>query len=411
MKPDPNAARRLVATVCAAQVMVQIGAFFWPALLPTIMPMWSLTNSEAGWITAIFYGAYMLAVPVLVTITDRIDPRRVYLFGVAATAAGHLIFALYADGFWSALAARALTGVGWAGTYMTGLKLLADHVDTKMLSRAAAGHAASIGISGALSFACGDLIAGLAGWQSAFLMAALAAALAWIVVAFAVPAKPALAQSGGHGLYDFRPVFRNRSSMAYAIAYCVHTLEMSALRGWGVAFLVFVAASTGDPSISPALIATGLGLIGTAASVAGNEAAIRLGRRRLVQSAMAASILFGASIGFVGTSSYTLAAALLLIYGAIVWLDSASLTAGSAGTADPSKRGATLAVHSSFGYAGGFVGPLLIGWTLDLAGGMSQIAWGLAFLSVAILMLLALSVFWLIRPRELPGDRDAPPPP
>ena len=33
--------------------------------------------------------------------------------------------------------------------------------------------------------------------------------------------------------------------MAYALAYCVHTLEMNALRGWGVAFLAFVAASTG----------------------------------------------------------------------------------------------------------------------------------------------------------------------
>jgi len=27
-------AARLVAVVCAAQVMVQIGAYFWPALLP-----------------------------------------------------------------------------------------------------------------------------------------------------------------------------------------------------------------------------------------------------------------------------------------------------------------------------------------------------------------------------------------
>ena len=82
---DSARARRLVAIVCAAQVLVQIGAFFWPALLPTIMPLWSLTNSEAGWITAIFYGAYMVSVPVLVTLTDRFDPKRVYLFGVAAT--------------------------------------------------------------------------------------------------------------------------------------------------------------------------------------------------------------------------------------------------------------------------------------------------------------------------------------
>ena len=238
---------RLVAVVCAAQVLVQIGAFFWPALLPGMMPLWQLSNSEAGWITASFYGAYMVSVPVLVTLTDRVDPKRVYLFGVAATVLGHLMFALFADGFWSALAMRALTGMGWAGTYMTGLKLLADRVDAKMMSRATAGHAASIGISGALSFATGDLIAAAAGWRAAFFAAAMSAAVAWLAVALIVPAqsKRAAPAKDGQGLYDFRPVFRNRSAMAYAIAYCIHTLEMSALRGWGVAFLGYVAVTTG----------------------------------------------------------------------------------------------------------------------------------------------------------------------
>jgi hypothetical protein len=31
---------RLVAVVCAGQVLVQIGAFFWPALLPGMIPLW-----------------------------------------------------------------------------------------------------------------------------------------------------------------------------------------------------------------------------------------------------------------------------------------------------------------------------------------------------------------------------------
>jgi MFS family permease len=401
---------KLVAVVCAAQVLVQIGAFFWPALLPGMIGRWHLSNSEAGWVTASFYGAYMLSVPVLVTLTDRIDPKRVYLFGVAATVAGHALFGLLAEGFWSALILRALTGLGWAGTYMTGLKLLADRVDAKLMSRATAGHAASIGISGALSFATGDLIAAVAGWQSAFLTAAASAAVAWLMVALIVPAqgKPTTPAKDGQGLYDFRPVFRNTSAMAYAIAYCVHTLEMSALRGWGVAFLGYVAATTGAVTaslLSPAIVATGLGLIGTFASVAGNEAAIRYGRKRLIVMAMIASILIGATIGFIGSMSYALAAVLLTFYGVVIWLDSSSLTAGTAGTAEPSRRGATLAVHSMLGYAGGFVGPLLVGWILDLSGGMSQLGWGLAFLSVAVLMALALITFWVIRPRELEGDK------
>jgi predicted MFS family arabinose efflux permease len=403
-------AKHLVALVCVAQVLVQIGAFFWPALLPGMITRWALTNSEAGWITAIFYAAYMVAVPVLVTLTDRVDAKLVYLAGVATTVVGHLLFGLLADGFWSALAARALTGVGWAGTYMTGLKLLADEVDAKLMSRATAWHAASIGISGALSFACADLIAGLAGWRAAFLAAGASAALAWLLVALAVRhrTRPAPRPKDGHALFDFRPVFRNRSAMAYAIVYCIHTLEMNALRGWGVAFLGFVAASTlaSDTLLSPAATLTALGLIGTAASLLGNEAAIRLGRRRLICAAMVGSIVFAGLIGLVGPASYLLAVVLLLIYAPIVWLDSSSLTAGTAGTAEPSRRGATLAVHSMLGYVGGFIGPLAVGWTLDLAGGMSPPAWAAAFLLIAALMLVALIAFVTMRPRELAGDRS-----
>jgi hypothetical protein len=33
-------------------VLVQIGAYFWPALLLEMMRRWSLSNSEAGWITS-----------------------------------------------------------------------------------------------------------------------------------------------------------------------------------------------------------------------------------------------------------------------------------------------------------------------------------------------------------------------
>jgi MFS family permease len=399
----------LVILVCAAQVLVQIGAFFWPALLPDMIRLWSLTNGEAGWITAIFYGAYMVSVPVLVTLTDRIDAKRIYLFGVGCTVLGHALFGLVADGFWSALGARALTGLGWAGTYMTGLKLLADKVKGPWMSRAVTGHAASIGVSGALSFSCAGLIAHAGGWQWAFLAAAITAAIAWITIALLVPARrgPLPRAADGQALFDFRPVLRNRSAMAYATAYCVHTLEMNALRGWAVAFLAYVALSTGATAslLSPAVVVTTLGLIGTMASVLGNETAIRYGRRRLIVGAMLASIALASVIGFVGALSYPLAIGLLLVYGFVVWLDSSSLTAGAAGTAEPSRRGATLAVHSMLGYAGGFVGPLAIGWTLDAAGGMSPLAWGLSFLIIAVLMALALAAFWIIRPRELEGDR------
>jgi MFS family permease len=402
-------AARLVAIVCAAQVFVQLGAGYWPVLLPELMGRWSLTNSEAGWITSAFYAAYMCAVPVLVTLTDRIDAKRVYLFGVGCTTIAHLAFGALADGFWSAALLRGLAGLGWAGTYMTGLKLLADQVDARMMSRAVTGHAASIGISGALSYVLGDLLAHEFGWRLAFASAGITAAIAWLTVALAVPGRPPPPKPAGPApaLFDFRPVLRNRSAFAYSLAYCVHTLEMNALRGWGVAFLVWVAASTGRTGelLSPAVVVTVLGLLGTLVSVLGNEASIRFGRRRLVAAAMMLSIVTGAAIGFVGSTGYWIAVGLIVLYGAIIWLDSSSLTAGAAGAADPARRGATLAVHSMLGYAGGFVGPLAVGWTLDLAGGMSPLGWGLGFLVIAVLMAVALVAFLIIRPRDLEGDR------
>ena len=306
------------------------------------------------------------------------------------------------------MALRALAGIGWAGTYMTGLKLLADQVDARMMSRAVTGHAASIGISGAVSYVLGDQLAQAFGWQVAFASAGVTAAIAWAVVAIAVPGHAPPARTAGQpALFDFRPVLRNRSAIAYSLAYCVHTLEMNALRGWGVAFLAWVAAAHGlqGEALSPTVVVTVLGLLGTLASVFGNEASIRFGRRRLVIAAMVMSIALGLVIGFVGATGYALAAVLVIAYGMIIWLDSSSLTAGAAGAADPARRGATLAVHSMLGYGGGFIGPLAVGWTLDAAGGMSALGWGLAFAAVAGCMVLALAAFVALRPRGLEGDR------
>ena len=405
-----TSAWRMIALLCVAQVFVQIGAFFWPALLPRMVQLWDLSNSEAGWITAIFYGAYLVSVPILVTLTDRIDPKRIYLFGVAATVIGHLLFAVWAHDFWSAMAARALTGMGWAGTYMTGLKLLADRVDAKTMSRATASHAASIGIAGAMSFAVGDIVADAAGWQAPFLLATVTSAIAWLLIALLAPRQTSSRQPDSqHALFDFRPVFRNRSAMAYAFVYAMHTLEMSAVRGWGVAFLGYVAmkqGTGGSATISPAIVVTVLALLGTVASIGGNEASIRFGRRRLIKIAVGLSITFALLTGFFGTYSYLVATLLLFAYGFSIWLDSSSLTAGTAGTAEPSRRGATLAVHSMLGYAGGFLGPLIVGLALDFSGGMSDAGWSTAFAVLSAFMLCALIVFWWINPNELAGDRQ-----
>src|SRR3954471_18334962 len=115
-----------VAAIVAAQVLTQIGAFTLPALLPDYLARWHLSETEAGLLVGIFFAAYVVVVPVLVALTDRVPARHVYLVGTSLTALAHLGFALVADGFWSGMVFRAIAGIGWAGAYMPGLKAIAD---------------------------------------------------------------------------------------------------------------------------------------------------------------------------------------------------------------------------------------------------------------------------------------------
>jgi MFS family permease len=402
--------RREVAAMCAAQACAQIGAFGVAALIPTLIPAWGLTNTEAGWISGIYYAAYTLVVPLLSSLTDRVDAKRIYLGSVALTALAFAGFAWLATGFWSALAFRALMGIGWAGSYMPGLKALSDLTEGPGQSRAVAAHAASVGVSAALSFGVAGAVNGWLGWRWALAPGALGAALAFLFVLIGLPGRAPRPSAGPRpALLDFRPVLRNRSALAYSLAYCVHTWEMSALRAWVVAFLTF-AALRGDGAwvpLAPATVASVMGLVGVWASIWGNELSIRFGRRRFILGTMLVSAAMAGVVGFGAALPYGATAALVLVYALLIWSDSSSLTAGSAGSAEPGRRGATLAVHSTLGYAGGFVGPLALGVTLDLLGGASVLGWGLAFGHVTLVLIAGAIAFVALRPADLAGDRAA----
>src|ERR1700756_1513705 len=198
---------RGVIAMCAAQACAQIGTFAVPALIPTLISTWGLTNPEAGWINGIYYAAYTLAVPLLSSLTDRVDPKRVYLGSVALTAVAFAGFALVATGFWSALAFRALMGVGWAGSYMPGLKALTDLTEGPAQSRAVAAHAAAVGVSGALSFGVAGAVNAWWGWQWALVPGAVGAAFAVVLVLVGVPSRRLKTAVGPRSaLLDFRPV-------------------------------------------------------------------------------------------------------------------------------------------------------------------------------------------------------------
>lgn len=380
--------RRFIWAIVIAQVLVQIGAFSLPALLPTYILTWDLSKTEGGWLIGIFFAAYVVAVPVLVSLTDRVPTRRVYAVGAGLTALSHLGFAFVADGFWSGMILRALAGIGWAGAYMPGLKAIADTLEGNAQSRAVSMHAAGVGVAGASSFAIAGLIAAWFGPNAAFLFGGVAAlvalAIAWVVMPKGPPSHAGA--SDPRKLLDFRPVFRNRPAMAWIAGYTVHTWEMAALRAWGVTFLTISAAKAGSPVWlpSPPLLFTIAGFVGIAVSISGNEMAQKFGRMRIVTLAIAAAAALALVTGWTVGASMLLATVLVMAWMAAIFLDSSALTAGTVQAADPKLRGATMGLHSMCGYAGGFIGPLGVGFALDMAGDNVMLGWGIGFGHLAL---------------------------
>ena len=395
----------LIAVMCLAEVLAMTGfAAYW-SLLPVLQPEWHMSNAMAGWLSGAFFGGYVLAVPFLTAMTDRVDARYVFILGAALSAGGLVGLAFLATGFWSALPWRVIAGAGLAGTYMPGLKVLTDRLPEARQARAVAFYTASFSIGTAVSYALAGGAVEWFGWRGAFLFVAAGPVLGVIALATAVaPRAPeAAAEERGHVL-DFRPVLRSRETMGYIIAYAGHGAELFAMRSWIVPFLVFCLGSGAEFELDATLFATAIALVAVVSSVGGAELALRIGRLRLLTWVMLGTFAISVAVGFSSPLPFAAVVVLCLIYSAAIQADSAALTAGAVATSPVGHRGATLAVHSTLGFGGSLFAPALVGVVLDLSAPLGgTTAWGLAFLTMGSMALLSFGFFILQRRRPARG--------
>ena len=389
--PQGSIPWRLVVAMCAAQISAMVGFAGFAALLPTFISEWRLTNTEAGWISGLYFAGYMGAVPVLVGITDRVDPRTIFAFSAALGAFASVGFVLFAEGLWTAAILRALAGAGLAGTYMPGLKVLSDRVQGPKQSRAVSFYTSSFSLGAGVSFILAGELGASLGWEWAFGAAGVGGMIALVIVIVAVRpfAPPGRDEAASHtGWLDFRPVLRNRVAMAYVLAYGAHAWELLGQRAWIVAFLMFsqsLQPANAGWLIPAALVAGLINIVGVPASILGNELAVRYGRVRLAVAGGLISAAIGCAIEFTASLPYLAVVGLCFLYGMANYADSSTVTAGAVAAAPRGYTGATMAVHSFVGFGGGFFGSFVFGVILDHAGGGADVtAWGLGFASLGI---------------------------
>ena len=407
-------ARQLILVMCLAEALSMTGFAAYTTLLPQLQLEWNLSNSEAGAISGFLFAGYMFSVPILTSLTDRIDSRRVYLAACLIGSAGASVFALFGAGFWTAACAQFLIGAALGGTYMPGLKALTDHLEGPAQSRATAFYTASFGLGSTISILVAGKLGAAFGWHSAFWFGAIGPVLAAVIVTRAVPKGRVRARESEHhatALLDFRPILRNRETLPYVIGYAAHNYELFGQRSWMVAFLVFCAGQQPADApmlISAATLAAGINLLGPVFSVSGNELAIRFGRQRIIFVFMTLSGAIACLIGYSAAWPWQWVVALMMLhYGAMLG-DSAALTSGAVASTPPDLRGAMMAVYSFIGFSTAFLAPLVFGITLDAAGGNQSVtAWGLAFISIGLFGVLSPLARWVYRVSEARAGRSS----
>jgi predicted MFS family arabinose efflux permease len=108
-----------------------------------------------------------------------------------------------------------------------------------------------------------------------------------------------------------------------------------------------------------------IGLLGVPAGLLGNELALRVGPRITAMGVFALSAVVSLLFGFSAALPYEAILVLGMAAGFIARGNFSNLTSGVLMVADPRHRGATVALYSCIGFAGGFAGTLAFGIALD----------------------------------------------
>jgi len=400
----------------------------FPPLFPLLRAEFGLSNAQLGLLVSVISVAMLLQV-LVGELVDRAGAKRVFVGGVAATAAGVLLTGT-ADSYPGLLAFAALSGVGQAAFHPADYPLVEAVSDSGREGRNFSVHT----FGGYAGFAVAPLVVGrlglVRGWRTALLAVGAAglayAALAAVALPSAyraqVEARADAAADGEDGSGDGREVASDDAPADPADAPATdadgsgNDVRAALLRP-GIAvmvlfFVVFSMAGKGVQTFTPVLAVDGFGLaesvgntalsgffaVTAVAVLAGGPLADRYDPRRVIAAATAtAAGTLAVVVSGVGVDATALVVAFGVAGGAygLVFASRDRLVSSSAAAGSTGRSFGLVFTASSLG---SLASPVLLGVVIDAASA------GLAFAVVAGFFLLAGGVALLAgRTRVLPG--------
>jgi MFS family permease len=348
MSDDAHSERwRILAVLGLAELLGMSLWFAASAVAPQLRFLWSLTTSEASWLTTIVQLGFVAgtALAAILNLADLIPAKRLF---AASAVLGALANAgvLAAPGFDGALLLRFLTGFFLAGVYPPAMKMISTWF------RSQRGLAIGV-IVGALTVgkAVPYLVRSLphVRVREVILTSSVGALVAAVLIGLTYRDGPFAFASRPFSWHHARDVIRVREWRLATASYLGHMFELYAFWTWIPAFLAAsVAANVGRyraPRLISLLAFTTIA-IGGLGCVWGGLFADKKGRERLVTISLTLSgiccilsaVLFGGPIWVLG--------ALAMTWGFFVIADSAQFSTLVTESVPPHAVGTALTVQT-----------------------------------------------------------------
>lgn len=380
----------------------------YSAVLPILRLEWGMNNTHAGMIFSVYQLGYITSGVLLSILSDRINIKHIFITAAFCSAAGNLLFAIFAHDFYSGMIFRAITGIGMGGTYMPGLKLVAERFEAGSRGRAIGIYVGSLVLGGSLSLAVTGFLTGFYGWRLAFIFCSIGvcigAVLAFPLFSGYQPVEHISSEAGYSG-----EVVKNRPALLMILGYGAHMWEMYGMRSWLAPFFSSALISWGfgttrATGLASAIAAILIGIGAFSTAITGTLSD-RYGRTATVTVVMLLSAALSFSFGWLINTNLSLTLVTGLLYGYLVVAESPVFSTGLTELVAPGYLGAAMGLQSLIGYSMGMISPTVFGWALDTFRDWRPFPgfhaeWGIAFSVLGIGALTGPVCMWLLRKTE-----------
>lgn len=381
--------------LCAARMGFATMFTAYSAALPLLAVDWAMTSGESGLIQTAYHVGFLVSLFAVGFLSDHFGARRTFLWSSIAAAVSGLVFAVFADGFLSALLLYGLSGLCSGGSYTPGLALIAERFEGSGQGRAMGFYLAAASLGYALALFLASAMIPLAGWRGAFVATALGPLLAAVLGFLVLRRTPNVIHPLPHDHANrgaIRTVWHDKPVMLSIWGYVAHAWELLGLWAWLPAFLA--AALAAGAVIGPEVASVGATLaavtylVAAAGNAAGGALSDHYGRTAVILAMSVASLLCSFTFGWMIGSPMWLLVLVAVLYNLLGVADSSIHSTALTELAPRRYLGAAYSLRSALGFGAGAVSPWVFGLVLDWGreAGLPSAAWtwGLAWMSLGI---------------------------